>query len=174
MPFDYPQIDARIWGCLVEFGLKCGTYVLMIVCGAVRAMKRSQDHLGAAPATTLDETAAGNWIDNEVVGCQFQDARHGDRLRQLLEQLSARTGAATQWACQGWANTKAAYRFFGNGQISEANILAGHFASTREGFVDSGGGQVLVLHDTTEFSYRHEDTEPIGILKKIPAGYGRP
>lgn len=99
----------------------------MIVCGAVRAMKRSQDHLGAAQATTLDDTAAGNWIKNEVVGCQFQDARHGKRLRQLLEQLSAKTGAATPWACQDWANTKAAYRFFGNGRISEANILAGHF-----------------------------------------------
>lgn len=36
------------------------------------------------------------------------------------------------------------------------------------------GDQALVLHDTTEFSYRHEDSEPIGILKKIPAGYGRP
>jgi hypothetical protein len=32
----------------------------------------------------------------------------------------------------------------------------------------------LVLHDTTELSYRHEDPEPIGIIKKIPAGPPRP
>jgi len=117
------------------------------------------------------------WIDNEVVGCEFQDVRHGKRLRQLLEQLSGKIGATTPWACQDWANTKAAYRFFGNDRISEANILAGHFASTGERFAASNSFPVLVLHDTTEFSYRHEDTGPIGVLKKIPAGFpkkGRP
>jgi hypothetical protein len=120
---------------------------------------------------------AGEWIDNEVVGCEFEDIRHGKRLRQLLEQLSGRVGATTPWACQDWANTKAAYRFFGNDRISEANILAGHFASTRERFGASRGFPVLVLHDTTEFSYRHENAAPIRILKKIPAGFpkqGRP
>ena len=113
------------------------------------------------------------WIDNEVVECEFQDVRHGKRLRQLLEQLSGKIGATTPWACQDWANTKAAYRFFGNDRISEANILAGHFASTRERFAASSGFPVLVLHDTTEFSYRHEDTKSIGILKKISTAYGK-
>jgi hypothetical protein len=32
----------------------------------------------------------------------------------------------------------------------------------------------LVLHDTTELSYRHEDTEPIGIVMKTQAGAPRP
>jgi len=114
---------------------------------------------------------AGEWIENEVVGCAFEDVRHGKRLRQLLEQLSGRVGAATPWACQDWGNTKAAYRFFGNDRISEANILAGHFACTRERFSASRSFPLLVLHDTTELSYRHEDTASIGILKKIPAGH---
>ena len=84
------------------------------------------------------------WIDNEVVGSQFQDVRHGKRLRQLLEQLSNKVGATTPCAHQDWANTKAAYRFFGDDRISEANILAGHFASTRERFGASSGFPVLV------------------------------
>jgi hypothetical protein len=71
---------------------------------------------------------------------------------------------------QDWANAKAAYRFFGNDRVSEANILAGHFASTRERFVAASGSPVLILHDTTEFSYRHEDSASIGILNKIPTG----
>src|ERR1700692_29252 len=108
------------------------------------------------------------WIKTEVVGCQFQDARHGKRLRQLLEQLSGKVGSTTPWASQDWANTKAAYRFFGNDRISEGNILAGHFASTRERFVATSDSPVLILHDTTEFSYRHEDSASIGILNKIP------
>jgi hypothetical protein len=64
-----------------------------------------------------------------------------------------------------------AYRFFGNDRFSEANILAGHFASTRERFVATSDSPVLILHDTTEFSYRHEDSAALGILKKIPAGH---
>jgi Transposase DNA-binding/Transposase Tn5 dimerisation domain len=117
------------------------------------------------------------WIENEVVGCQFQDARHGKRLRQLLEQLSGKVGSTTPWASQDWANTKAAYRFFGNDRISEANILAGHFASTRERFAARSSSPILVLHDTTEFSFKREDGRAVGILQKLATRYasqGRP
>src|SRR5580658_10448814 len=131
-----------------------------------RQMRRAIDR-----GEGVDGAETDAWIENEVVGCEFEDVRHGKRLRQLLEQLSGRVGATTPWACQDWANTKAAYRFFGNERISESNILAGHFACTRDRFATSSGFPVLVLHDTTEFSYRHEDTASIGILKKIPAGH---
>lgn len=114
------------------------------------------------------------WIDNEVVGCEFEDVRHRKRLRQMLEQFSGRVGSTTPWASEDWANTKAAYRFFANERISEANILAGHFDSTRKRFAASPASPVLVLHDTTELSYRHEDTEPIGIVMKTQAGPPRP
>jgi hypothetical protein len=67
----------------------------------------------------------------------------------------------------GLRHYKAVYRYFGNERISEANILAGHFASTRDRFVTRESDRALVLHDTTEFSYRHEKTELIGNLKKI-------
>ena len=79
-------------------------------------------------------------------------------------------GATTPWACQDWANTKAAYRFFGNERVSESNILAGHFALRGSGS-SASASPILILHDTTELSYRHEDTASIGILKKIPAGH---
>jgi len=122
----------------------------------------------------VSESRSREWIDNEVVGCEFEDVRHRKRLRQLLEQFSSRIGSTTPWASEDWANTKAAYRFFGNERISEGNILAGHFGSTRERFRACGKSPVLVLHDTTELSYRHEDTEPIGIVTKVSAGPPRP
>src|SRR3984885_13961566 len=134
-------------------------------------MKTRQRSCAIDSGEAIDGAEADAWIDNEVVGCEFPDVRHGERLRQLLEQLSSRVGAATPWACQDWANTKAAYRFFGNDRISEANILAGHFSSTRARFAAANDSPVLVLHDTTEFSYRHEDSASIGILNKIPAGH---
>jgi hypothetical protein len=131
-------------------------------------MKSRQMSRSIERKTVVDAAEMDAWIENEVLGCEFPDVPHGKRLRQLLEQLSSRVGGATPWACQDSANTKAAYRFVGNDRISEANILAGHFASTRGRFVAGSSFPVLVLHDTTEFSYRHEDTAPIGMLGKAP------
>jgi hypothetical protein len=127
-------------------------------------------------ATNLQQpsgTAAEDWIEQEIAGCYFRDVRHGERLRQLLEQFSSRIGATTPWAAQDWASTKAAYRFFSNNRISEANILAGHFASTQERCLATSGFPLLVLHDTTELSYRHEDTAPIGIVVKTRTDKGK-
>ena len=42
-------------------------------------------------------------------------------------------------------------------------ILAGHFQATRERFAETDG-PILVLHDTTEFSYTRESKEAIGFL----------
>jgi Transposase DNA-binding len=139
--------------------------------GEVIAMRKLRQGQGAQCWESSADFRSEAWIDNEVAGCEFEDIRHGKRLRQFLEQLSHRVGATTLWACQNCANTKAAYHFFGNERISESNILAGHFACTRERFSASRGFPLLVLHDTTELSYRHRDTASIGILKKIPAGY---
>ena len=94
----------------------------------------SYDSFGNRTAQ-VSASAAESWIEAEVSGSQFADERHGQRLRRLLEQFSGRVGAPTPWACQDWANTKAAYRFFDNDRIDEAQILAGHFAATRERFV---------------------------------------
>ena len=78
-------------------------------------------------------------------------------------------GQSIPLVCQNWANTKAAYRFFSNDRVSEADILAGQFQSTRERAA-AAEGLVLVLHDTTEFSYQRERPEAIGITKSINSG----
>jgi hypothetical protein len=75
-------------------------------------------------------------------------------------------------ACQDWTNTKAAYRFLSNGRVHEAAILAGHFQATRERF-EASNGPILILHDTTEFTYSRESMEAIGILHKSHAGTGK-
>ena len=111
---------------------------------------------------------AESWIEAEVSGSQFADGRHGQRLRRLLELFSGKVGAPTPWACQDWANTKAAYRFFDNDRIDEAQILSGHFAATRERFQAARSSPVLVLHDTTEFIYHREDPESIGLVHRAP------
>ena len=108
------------------------------------------------------------WVDREAAGCEFRDARLGKRFRQLFA-LGSAMGQSIPLICQDWANTKAAYRFFSNDRVSEADILAGHFQSTRDR-VAATDGLVLVLHDTTEFTYQRERSEAIGITKNINSG----
>lgn len=101
------------------------------------------------------------WVESEVDGCSFPDKRLKDRFRKVLTTLSRKIGEAIPTACQDWAATKAAYRFFSNPRIDESVILSGHFAATRSRFVQTEG-TVLVLHDTSEFSYQRECLEKIG------------
>ena len=105
------------------------------------------------------------WIGNELSRCNFKDERHSNRLRKLLEQLSDKIGGSIPLACQDWANTKAAYRFFSNGRVSEREILAGHFQSTRDRLATTDA-LILVLHDTTEFTFHRSEVGPVGIIGK--------
>lgn len=111
----------------------------------------------------------GSWIDSEVAVCEFADARLGRRLRSLLEQIGDAVGESVPMACQDWANTKAAYRFFSNERVNEADILAGHFQATHDRFTASDG-PILVLHDTTEFSFQRESPDRIGITYNVNSG----
>jgi hypothetical protein len=103
-----------------------------------------------------DKTAS--WIDDELAGCEFADIRLEKRFRTLVEQLSEGIGESIPMACQDWTGAKAAYRFFSNNRVSEARILSGHFQATRNRFHVTKG-TLLVLHDTTEFSFKREEPQ---------------
>ena len=72
------------------------------------------------------------WFDRELAGVSLADVRLNKRLRKLVAQIGSAVGESIPLVCQDWANTKAAYRFFSNDRVSEADILTGHFQSTRE------------------------------------------
>ena len=112
------------------------------------------------------------WFDREIAGCSLADRRLTKRLRSLLERMGDAMGASIPLACQDWANTKAAYGFFSNQRISEAEILAGHFDATRERFAATEG-PILVLQDTTEFTYQRERPERIGLTYRVNSGRGK-
>jgi len=98
-------------------------------------------------------------------GCKFKDAGHGKRFRNLLEEFSENIVGSIPWACQEWANTKAAYRFFSNHRVSEEQILAGHFQATRDRHAVHRA-LILMLHDTTEFIFDRKEVPSVGILHK--------
>ncbi len=82
----------------------------------------------------------------------------------MLAALGERPGKSLPTAFQDWANTKAAYRFFSNEKVSEDSILAGHFQASALR-VQATDGPILVLQDTTEFSFTRAAPEKIGFTK---------
>lgn len=111
-----------------------------------------------------------SWIDRELHEGVFQDARLLRRLRVLLGQFAQAPGQSIALVCQDWANTKAAYRFLSNARVSEADILAGHFDATRERIAATPEAPVLMLHDTTEFSWQRDSAQAVGVLGKTNSG----
>jgi Transposase DNA-binding len=121
---------------------------------------------GSSGASTI---GAETWVDREVAGCEFRDERLAKRFRKLLGRIGSALGRSIPLVCQDWANTKAAYRFFSNDRVSEEEILTGHFQSTRDR-IAANGRPLLVLHDTTEFSFQREKPHAIGSTCRINSG----
>jgi hypothetical protein len=112
---------------------------------------------------------SGHWCQQEVDVGAFKDVRLGRRFCDLLRRLSEGMGGSIPFACQDWTNTKAAYRFFSNPRVEEGEILDGHFAATR-GRYDQSDGPILVLQDTTEFTYQRRDPHAVGFTKSVNSG----
>ena len=111
-----------------------------------------------------------NWIGQELHESVFQDARLLRHFRLLHGQLAQAPGQSIALVCQDWANTKAAYRFLSNPRVSEADIFAGHFDATRERIAATQEAPILMLHDTTEFSWQRESAQAVGVLGKTNSG----
>jgi hypothetical protein len=102
-----------------------------------------------------------SWVETETAGCDLGDDRLNRRLGTMLEALGERPGKSLPTAFQDWSNTKAAYRFFANGNVSEDKILEGHFAASSLR-IRATDGPILILQDTTEFSFKRSAPEKIG------------
>jgi hypothetical protein len=94
------------------------------------------------------------------------------RFGKLLWMMSEGIGESVPYACQDWTNTKAAYRFFSNGEVSEDQIMAGHFQATRDRLARTRQ-KILMLHDTCEFSIQREKDSKIGTLGRPCCGKGK-
>jgi hypothetical protein len=102
-----------------------------------------------------------NWVADEISECDLGDARLNRRLGAMLEALGERPGSSLPTAFQDWANTKAAYRFFANENVSEDKILEGHFNASALR-IQATDGPILILQDTTEFTFKRAAPEKIG------------
>jgi hypothetical protein len=128
--------------------------------------------MGKELCQSLRGTDMDVWVERELEGGDFPDPRLRARLGRLLGDFGQRVGGTVPLACQDWAATKAAYRFFDNPRVDEGVILGGHFAATTARF-GAAAGPVLVLHDTTEFSFQRDTPDGIGTLSLIKGRHAR-
>jgi hypothetical protein len=89
------------------------------------------------------------WIEQESRTVRLADERLNSRYRVLLDRLSGKPTLSIPAACDGWAETQAAYRFFDNDRITPEQLLRPHYDATLERMRQHP--VVLVAQDTTEF-----------------------
>lgn len=86
----------------------------------------------------------------ELVGAELGDARLSKRLCLLADQLAARPSASFPKALDD-AELEAAYRFFGNDEVTPEAILAPHLRQTARRAAEAP--RIIVVHDTTAFEF---------------------
>lgn len=92
-----------------------------------------------------------NGIASELDGIDLGDTRLNRRSQHLIETLSANPEASINAACDGWAETKAAYRFFDNAAVTPESILKPHIEATKERIKNHE--VCLSLQDTSELDF---------------------
>ena len=102
------------------------------------------------------------WAAQELSGIDLGDARLNKRSVILLDRLADKPTASIPNACNGWAETQAAYRFLAQEEIGWEDILAPHFACTHERMQNRP--VVLCLQDTTELDFNGQEIGGLGTL----------
>jgi hypothetical protein len=90
-------------------------------------------------------------IARELQGIDLGDKRLNRRSEQIIETLAANPQASVNAACDGWADTLAAYRFFNNESVEPSEILRPHVDATKRRMQEQP--VVLMVQDTTELDF---------------------
>ena len=124
-----------------------------------------------APSASSSED---QWCLDEFAAVELQDARLNYRCGELAVQLAMQPQGPINQACEDWADTKAAYRFFDNDKATSERIQAPHQQRTVERMAQYQ--RVLAVQDTTFLNYTlHPQTKglgPIGKKSQQQRGFG--
>ena len=103
------------------------------------------------------------WAAEEMGRTDLGDKRLNGRLVSLCDRFSESPESPINQACQDWAETKAAYRFFKNQDVNPGDILEAHRQKTAERA--KSHRTVLAIQDTSYFVYTsHAGTAGLGPL----------
>lgn len=108
------------------------------------------------------------WASEELAKAELGDVRRGLRLMRIVERLVAHAEQSVPEMCRNWAETKAAYRFWGNQAIDWREILAPHRQRTAQRAQSEP--VVLVIQDHTDVELSsHRATKGLGYLASAQA-----
>ena len=120
------------------------------------------------------DTSNQQWAADEFAHVELKDARLNRRCQELAVALGQQPNAPINQACEDWADTKAAYRFFDNANVTPESICAPHRQRTVERM--RWHRLVLAVQDTTFFNYTHHpQTKGLGMIgtkKQNQQGFG--
>lgn len=95
----------------------------------------------------------------------FQDKRLNKRCQKIASDLEQQPSEPINQACDDWADTKAAYRFFDNPKVTAEKIVRPHSQRTVQRM--KAHALVLAIQDTTFLNYTHHpQTEGLGAIGK--------
>jgi hypothetical protein len=111
----------------------------------------------------VESSVEQQWCRDEFDTVELQDARLNRRCVELAVELTEQPQGRINQACEDWAATKAAYRFFDNDQVTPAGIRAPHHQRTVERMKQHP--RVLAIQDTSFLNYtRHPQTTGLGAI----------
>ena len=101
------------------------------------------------------------WHIDEFAEVELKDVRLNRRCAELAGQLDMNSEGSINQACEDWADTKAAYRFFDNKKVTPKGIQGAHRSRTVERMREHK--RVLAIQDTSFLNYTHHPkTEKLG------------
>lgn len=116
-----------------------------------------------------------SWAQQEVGQAHLGHRARTKRLVQLVEDLVSHPAESVPQACEEWAATKGAYRFWDNKRVEAATIRGAHIEQTLARC--QGQEMLLAIQDTTDVDYStHAATTGLGHLQgkrtkgKLPQG----
>ncbi len=106
-----------------------------------------------------------SWTDKEFISADLGDERLNKRLSIISERFAESPLSPINNACDNWAETKAAYRFFRNEKVTAREITQSHIAATKERCQQYP--TVLAIQDTTYYNYsQHSKTKGLCPLSR--------
>jgi len=103
-----------------------------------------------------------SWAEEEMEGLNLGDERLNKRAIRMLDCFSGKPTLSIPGACNGWAETQAAYRFFAQEEVECSDILGPHQQQTERRMREQE--VVLCIEDTTELDFNGQRIEGLGRL----------
>ena len=104
-----------------------------------------------------------DWAEKELNAVSLGDQRLDRRAQQILSRLGDKPTISIPAACNGWPETKAAYRLLDNKRVTSEKLLEPHRECTLKRV--EGEKTILCIEDTSELDYTSKsDIDGLGPL----------